>query len=118
VDGVSLAPVLKGGEIEREQFFWHHPLPRPTQTGDKAVSIYRDGKFKLVKSYFPEVAFELYDLKSDPYEQNDLAGEKPSRVKKMAKVLEARLMEAGAPDLRQDWKNKDVTAPVAAKGSR
>ncbi|MDF1858953.1 MAG: sulfatase [Verrucomicrobiales bacterium] len=118
VDGVSLAPTLKGGSIEREQFFWHHPLPRPTQTGDKAVSIYREGKFKLVKSYFPEVAFELYDLKSDPYEQNDIAGEKPSRVKKMAQILETRLVEAGAPDVRQDWKNKEVTAPIVPKGSR
>ena len=115
VDGVSLAPVLRGGEIERDQFFWHHPLPRPTQTGDKAVSIYREGKFKLVKSYFPEVGFELYDLKTDPYEQTDLADEKPSRVKRMAETLETHLTDAGAPDVRQDWKIKDVTRPVTAR---
>ncbi|MEO0413700.1 MAG: sulfatase-like hydrolase/transferase [Verrucomicrobiota bacterium] len=115
VDGVSLVPALDGGELEREQYFWHHPLPRPTQTGDKAVSIYREGKFKLIKSYFPEIVYELYDLKADPYEQSDLASEKPSRVKQMAEILENQLVSAGAPDLRQDWKVKDVTAPVSTK---
>jgi arylsulfatase A-like enzyme len=113
VDGVSLVPALKGGKLTRNEYFWHHPLPRPTQTGDKAVSIYRDGKFKLVKSYFPKIDFELYDLKQDPYEQTNLAAEKRSRVKRMAKTLEDKLVAAAAPDVRRDWKNKQVTAPVS-----
>lgn len=118
VDGVSLVPALKGEALERDRYFWHHPLPRPTQTGDKAVSICREGKFKLVKSYFPEIAYELYDLKRDPYEESNIAGEKASRVTRMAKLLEQHLVAAGAPDLRQDWKNKKVTAPVSSKKKR
>lgn len=115
VDGVSLLPALKGKVVERDRYFWHHPLPRPSQTGDKAVSIYREGKFKLIKSYYPEVAYELYDLKTDPYEKSNLAEEKKSRVKKMAPVLEEHLKNAGAPDLREDWKIKNVTKPVTAQ---
>ncbi len=115
VDGVSLVPALNGGSTTRDRYFWHHPLPRPTQTGDKAVSIHREGKFKLVKSYFPKVSFELYDLKRDPYEVTNIADEKASRVTRMAKILEEHLVAAGAPDLRRDWKNKQVTAPVAPK---
>ena len=115
VDGVSLKPALSGGELEREKFYWHHPLPRPNQTGDKAVSIYREGKFKLVKSYYPEVEYELYDLKRDPYEQKDIASENERRVKRMAKQMAEHLAAAGAPDLRQDWKVKDVIKPVTAK---
>lgn len=118
VDGVSLVPALQGNVPKRERYFWHHPLPRPTQTGDKAVSIHREGKFKLVKSYFPRVAYELYDLKRDPYETTNLADEKASRVTRMAKILEEQLITAGAPDLRQDWKNKKITAPVSSKKSR
>lgn len=115
VDGVSLLPALKGESIGRDTYFWHHPRPRPTQTGDKAVSIMREGKFKLVKSYFPEVAYELYDLKNDPYEATDLSVEKKSRVKKMVDAMEQHLSKAGAPPLRQDWKIKDVTAKVTKR---
>lgn len=114
VDGISLVPALEGGALSREAYFWHHPRPRPDQTGDQACSVYREGKFKLVKTYFPIVGYQLYDLKEDPYEQHDLAGEKPSRVKKMTELMEAHLVEAGAPDLRQDWRQKDVTKKVTA----
>jgi len=116
VDGVSLAPALRDGDAMegRNRFFWHHPLPRPTQTGDQAMSVCRMKNFKLVKTYFPEVAYQLYDLDADPYEQIDLAAQKPDRVKRMAGVLVRELVAAGAPELRQDWKVKDVTAPVTA----
>ncbi|MEM0968150.1 MAG: sulfatase-like hydrolase/transferase, partial [Verrucomicrobiota bacterium] len=113
VDGVSLVPALKGQSLERDSFVWHHPRPRPTQTGDKACSILREGKWKLVKSYFPSEGFELYDLREDPYEKIDMAEEKRSRVKRMNEVLVNKLVAAGAPDLRQDWKIREVTAPVA-----
>ncbi len=113
IDGVSLVAALDGGEQEREPFYWHHPLPRPTQTGDKAVSIRRKGKWKLVKSYFPEVDYELYDLHADPYERTDLAAEKGAVVDRMVGALQQHLVEAGAKDVRRDWKDKTVTAPVA-----
>ncbi|MDF1814130.1 MAG: sulfatase-like hydrolase/transferase [Verrucomicrobiales bacterium] len=114
VDGVSLAPALLDGKgmEEREHYLWHHPLPRPTQTGDQAMSVLRKKNFKLVKTYFPEVAYQLYDLDADPYEQHDIAAEKPERVERMAASLVRNLTKAGAPDLRQDWKNKAITKPV------
>lgn len=116
VDGASLSPaLLKGDTMDgRNRFLWHHPLPRPTQTGDQAMSVIRMKNFKLVKTYFPEVDYQLYDLEADPYEQNDLAAEKPDRVTRMADVLVRELTKAGAPDVRQDWKIKDVTKPVTA----
>lgn len=120
VDGESLVPALVpgSGELTRKRYFWHHPLPRPTQTGDKAVSIFREGHHKLVKSYFPAEAYELYDLAADPHEQNDIAAEKADRVERMAGVLRDHLVRTGAPDLRQDWKVKDVTAPVAGPDAK
>lgn len=116
VDGASLAPALLKGEslAERNRYFWHHPLPRPTQTGDQAMSVCRMKNFKLVKTYFPEVAYQLYDLDADPHEQDDIAAEKPERVERMADVLMRELVKSGAPDLRQDWKSKDVTKPATA----
>ena len=117
VDGVSLAPALLGGSgmPDRDSFVWHHPLPRPTQTGDQAMSVYRKKNFKLVKTYFPEVGYQLYDLDADPYEQNDIAAEKSDRVERMAASLVRNLKNAGAPDVRQDWKNKEITKPVTAE---
>ncbi|MEM7698572.1 MAG: sulfatase [Verrucomicrobiota bacterium] len=117
VDGTSLAPALLDSDPMRERsgYFWHHPLPRPTQTGDQAMSVLRDGKFKLVKTYYPEVAFELYDLKVDPHETTNLAEEKPSRVRRMVAALEEHLTAGGAPPLRQDWKDKETVKPVTAR---
>ena len=117
VDGVSLAPALLDGDAMSERFslFFHHPLPRPSSTGDQAMSVYRRKNFKLVKTYFPDVAYQLYDLDADPYEHSDIAEEKPERVERMAAALVRELKKAGAADVRQDWKNKEVTKPVTAE---
>jgi len=41
--------------------------------------------------------------------------ENERRVKRMAKLMAEHLAAAGAPDIRKDWKVKDVTKPVTAK---
>ena len=62
-EGVSMARVLagKGGPIHREPIFWEHE-------GNAGV---RSGKWKLVREY--EKPWELYDLKQDRTEMNNLA---------------------------------------------
>jgi arylsulfatase A-like enzyme len=71
MQGVSLAPLLRGGSIVRKApLFWEHE-------GHKAV---RDGKWKLVSS---GGAWELYDMDKDRTELNNLAKTDPARVKSM-----------------------------------
>lgn len=78
IAGKSLLPVLKGGARDGHEFLcW-------ATSGSKAV---RMGDWKLVA--LPGKPWELYDLKTDRTELQDLARQHPERVATMAKVFEA-----------------------------
>ena len=70
--GRSLAPVLRGGIREPHPFlFWEH-------VGNRAL---RKGDWKLVAEH--EKPWELYNLRNDRSELEDLASRRPEKVKKM-----------------------------------
>ncbi|RYG70347.1 hypothetical protein EON80_08120, partial [bacterium] len=69
--GVSLLPVLKGGNIAARSIFMEHE-------GNKSV---REGNWKLVA--ISSKPWELYNLASDPTEMKDLSAAQPDRVAKM-----------------------------------
>ena len=71
IDGISLAPILNGqSEIDREDIFWHFPHYHGSLW--KPGSAIRSGDWKLVFHYESNNA-ELYNLKEDPGELNDLS---------------------------------------------
>ena len=72
MEGRSLVPAFAGKPIQREALFWEHE-------GNRALRI---GDWKLVAkgSGGP---WELYDMKRDRTEMNDLAGAQSARVKEM-----------------------------------
>ena len=55
----------------------------------------RDGRWKLIVRY-EGPSFELFDLASDPFEQNDLSAVRPELVQRLAADLAAHLAGAGA----------------------
>ncbi|MEM9237066.1 MAG: sulfatase, partial [Verrucomicrobiota bacterium] len=71
-DGVSLLPVLKGGEIAERPLFWHYP--HYGNQGGEPSSIIRSGDWKLIY-YHEDGRQELYHLKDDIGEQKDLAAD-------------------------------------------
>jgi arylsulfatase A-like enzyme len=73
LQGRSLVPVFQGRTIERDCVFWEHE-------GNRAL---REGKWKLVAKGVGG-RWELYDMEADRSELNDLAGDYPKRVKRMA----------------------------------
>ncbi|MCH7988304.1 MAG: sulfatase-like hydrolase/transferase [Planctomycetes bacterium] len=102
IDGESLTPLLKQtGTLEREDIFWHFPHYR-----GKVIpySIIRSGDWKLLKRY-DGTQFELYNLKDDLSEENDLAESMPEKVKELDKKLRAYLKESGAhlPKINPDY---------------
>ena len=95
-DSVSIIPAIKGEPFARNPITWHSPRPRPTGTGDTASSAMRAGDYKIIKFYYPEVHYELYDLIQDPNESQDLAAIDTEKTKQLAAKLEQSLKELGA----------------------
>jgi len=88
IDGVSLMPRLKGGaKIDREDVFWHFPHYHGSLW--KPGSSIRSGDWKLVFHYESNHA-ELFNLKDDPGELNDLSlsfnEKKQTLLKKLNKL--------------------------------
>ena len=76
LEGVSLAPVLKGSRLRSRSIFMEHE-------GNRAV---REGQWKLVA--LKDKPWELYDMETDPTERNDLAAREADLVVRLAKAWE------------------------------
>ena len=92
MEGASLVPALRGGQIERAKpLFWEHE-------GNRAI---RQGKWKLVAGG-PAGQWELYDLDADRTECNNLAAKYPAKVKDMAETWQHWALERNV--LPWPWK--------------
>ena len=75
--GKSLLPIFKGGERDpHKELYWHFNRANAVRQGD--LKLVRAGK-----------AWELYDLKADPTETNNLAKKRPEKAKELASLWEA-----------------------------
>ena len=93
IDGKSIVPLLKGGDIPERDLIWHYPH-YGNQGGDPS-SIIRRGKWKLIH-YYETGEDELYDLSADIPEKNNVAAEHPDVVKDLHERLFSYLEDAGA----------------------
>jgi arylsulfatase len=76
LEGRSLVPIFHGDTREDRPIFWEHE-------GNRAVRL---GDWKLVSRH--PGPWELYNLKSDRTELNDLASNEPERVERMKAMYE------------------------------
>ncbi len=105
VDGVSLAPLLRGESSapEREAVFWHYPH-YGNQGGTPGCSL-RAGDYKLIE-FFEDGRLELYNLREDIGEECNLVAEMPA----LTTELHARLVawreeiEARIPQPNPGWR--------------
>jgi arylsulfatase A-like enzyme len=86
-EGRSLVPAFDNKPIEREALYWEHE-------GNRAV---RKGKWKLVSKH--PGGWELYDLKADRTELNNLAQKYPQKVKELKALYESWAVRCGV----QPW---------------
>jgi arylsulfatase len=85
LDGRSIMPLLRGRHINRNRpLFFEH-------MGWKGM---RQGRWKLVRKANAE-KWELYDLKKDPYETNDISSKKACRTRRMASKWQSWADEVG-----------------------
>lgn len=83
--GKSLLPIFKGKEREiHHEIYWRFNRANAVRQGD--LKVVRAGK-----------AWELYDLKADPTEMNNLAKQRPEKTDELSKMWE---------DWNQECKNR------------
>jgi len=93
VDGVSFVPLLKGKEMTRGPIYWHYPH-YGNQGGAPAGAV-RDGDFKLIE-WYEDGRLELYNLRDDIGEANNLAAAMPEKARELQKMLADWRKSAGA----------------------
>ncbi len=93
LDGISMLPALLGQAApQRAHLYWDYGHTR----GNYKQAV-RDGDWKAIRNR-ADAAIELYDLKADPGETHDVAGDHPEIVERMARQMaEARVDDPAYP---------------------
>jgi arylsulfatase A-like enzyme len=85
VDGVSFAALLRGGAPPaRPAIYWHYP--HYSNQGGSPCGAVRAGDWKLIE-WYEDNRVELYNLKDDLGEKNDLAAKMPEKAAELRKML-------------------------------
>jgi arylsulfatase A-like enzyme len=134
LDGLDQSKALLGGASQRDRVFCH--FPHGAAAGDSVMDGFyagtyvRKGDWKLIRFYARNEdgsdELELYDLKNDLGERNNLAKEKPELVRELNGLITDFLNETEAvvPKLNPDyglvksserllgWKDRNCSATV------
>lgn len=94
VDGVSLAPLLRGGPAPaREAIYWHYP--HYSNQGGAPGGAIRMGDWKLIE-FYEDGRLELFNLKDDPGETVNLARKNAQKAREMHAKLRVWRTETNA----------------------
>jgi arylsulfatase A-like enzyme len=94
VDGVSFAGLLGGGEKpDRQAIYWHYP--HYSNQGGRPGSAIRLGDWKLLE-HFEDGRVELFNLRDDIGEKNDLSARMPQRAAELKAMLAAWRQQVSA----------------------
>jgi len=99
IDGETIVPLLKQtGKLKRDAIFCH--FPHSFGQRSPAATYVRKGDWKLIRvydtsEYFPDER-ELYNLKQDIGETNNLAERMPEKVKELDALIDKFLEDTGA----------------------
>ena len=109
VDGVNLLPAMKqeGQLVERPYLYWEFP----SYQGQQAI---REGKWKAIRRniFKGNKEIELYNLETDPTEQEDVSAQYPKVVQRMKTYLKeahtpAEIERFKIEELGDEKKGKD-----------
>jgi arylsulfatase A-like enzyme len=114
-DGKSFAPLLRGEKALSERaIYWHYPLYLagnnrtnfvPYRGGERLKGAgwritpsgaVREGDWKLVE-FFEDGNYELYNIRQDPGESNNLARKMPGKAQELLRKLHAWRKSVNAP---------------------
>ncbi len=91
IDGVNILDLLANEKKSRQRtLFWHYP--HYSNQGGKPGSALVKGRYKLIVNY-EDNSIELYDLKTDVGEKNNLATSQKALAKRYKKTLDKWLAD-------------------------
>ena len=97
-DGISIVPALEEKPLRRDAIFCHFPVYN--NVGARPGTWVRKGDWKLLRFWFDgdgqTDTFELYNLKDDIGERNNLAARMPERVKELNALIEGFVRDTRA----------------------
>ncbi len=107
IDGINITPLLKqSGNIKRDTLYWHYPnyIGAGHPGGARPCSVIRKGHWKLIES-LENNRLELFNLKEDLGEKNDMASRMPSKANELKLLLKAWRKDANVqmPELNPDF---------------
>ncbi len=97
VDGVNIVSLLKGeAGLKRDALYWHYPnyIGAGHPGGARPCSVVRKGDWKLIES-LEDNRLELFSLREDLGEKNDLAASMPEKAGELRRLLDDWRKEAG-----------------------
>jgi arylsulfatase A-like enzyme len=112
---VSIAKLLTTNgkaDLKRDALFWHFPGylgAGPGAWRTTPVGAIRSGDWKLLE-FFEDSRLELYNLRADLSQTNNLASRSPEKTKELHAKLAAWRKELNAP---MPTKNTEQSAPAA-----
>jgi arylsulfatase A-like enzyme len=120
LDGESLIPILKQtGELKRTELYWHYPHYH--HQGYQPGGAIRKGDYKLIEWFEPSIMgtdgqINLYNLKEDIGETNDLSSQMPDLARQLRQKLHDWRQALGVQEMtvnpdydpeRADWRYLD-----------
>jgi arylsulfatase A-like enzyme len=93
-DGESIVPLLtQSGSLKRDAIYWHYPHYHPGSA--TPYSAVREGDWKLIE-FLEDNHVELYNMKRDLGESDNVAAENTEKVSALKSKLETWRKEVGA----------------------
>lgn len=92
-DGISLLPLFAGQSLGERELFWHYP--HYGNQGGAPTAAIRRGDWKLVE-WMEDQRAELFDVRNDVAESNDLANSHPEMVADLRESLREWQKQVGA----------------------
>lgn len=114
IDGLSLVPILKNprAHLNREALYWHYPHYHTM--GATPYSAIRAGDWRLIE-FFEDNQIELYNLKEDLGETQELSKKYPDVARKLLEKLRQWRKTVGAqlpsPNPQYDPKRASESQP-------
>lgn len=100
LDGIDIAPALRGGRLDREAVFTWFPHAPGVPDWLPPSAVVHAGDWKLIRLFHEGEAgahdYRLYNLQDDIGESRNLAAVHPGKVKELDRLLEQHLVDAKA----------------------